>query len=54
MNLFSVENKTILITGGGGVLGGEMARYLMVRNATAIILDYKQDIVNDAITRLKK
>lgn len=54
MNLFSIENKTILITGGGGVLGGEMARYLLQNGATVIILDYKEDIVNDAIARLKK
>ena len=29
MNLFSIENKVILITGGGGILGGEMASYLL-------------------------
>lgn len=54
MNLFSIENKIILITGGGGVLGGEMARHLLENGAIVIILDYKEDIVNDAIRRLKK
>jgi len=54
MNLFSIENKVILITGGGGVLGGEMANYLLRNGASVVILDYKQDIVDDAINTLKK
>lgn len=54
MNLFSIENKVILITGGGGILGGEMASYLLNNGATIVILDYKENIVNSAIERLKK
>ncbi|NJB82736.1 SDR family oxidoreductase [Wenyingzhuangia aestuarii] len=54
MNLFDVENKVILITGGGGVLGGQMADYLLSNGAVVVILDYKQEIVDAAITRLKK
>jgi len=53
MNLFSIENKVILITGGGGVLGGEMANYLLSNGATIVILDYKDDIVNAAVEKLK-
>lgn len=53
MNLFNVENKVILITGGGGVLGGQMAEYLLENNATVVILDYKVEIVDSAIERLK-
>lgn len=53
MNLFNVENKVILITGGGGVLGGQMAEYLLENNATVVILDYKAEIVYSAIERLK-
>lgn len=54
MNLFNVKNKVILITGGGGVLGGQMAEYLLGNGATVVILDYKKEIVDAAITSLKK
>lgn len=54
MNLFDVENKVILITGGGGVLGGSMAEYLLKNEAIIVILDYKDSIVNTAVERLKK
>jgi NAD(P)-dependent dehydrogenase (short-subunit alcohol dehydrogenase family) len=54
MNLFNVENKVILITGGGGILGGNMAEYLLKNGATVVILDYKDEIVDAAITNLKK
>jgi len=54
MNLFNVKDKVILITGGGGVLGGQMAEYLLGNGASVVILDYKKEIVDAAITRLKK
>lgn len=54
MNLFSVENKVILITGGGGVLGGNMASYLLKNGATVVVLDYRDDIVDAAVSNLKK
>lgn len=54
MNLFNLEKKVILITGGGGVLGGQMAEYLLSNGATVVILDYKQEIVDAAIERLSK
>lgn len=54
MNLFDLNNKVILITGGGGVLGGEMAKYLIGCGATIVVLDYKDDIVDAAVERLKK
>lgn len=54
MNLFDVEKKVILITGGGGVLGGQMAEYLLGNGATVVILDYKQEIVDAALENLKK
>lgn len=54
MNLFKIDHKVILITGGGGVLGGQMASYLLENGATVIILDYKQEIVDVAIRNLKK
>ncbi len=38
--LFSVAGKRIVITGGGGVLGGRMARALAARGAKVCILEY--------------
>lgn len=52
--MFKLKDKIIIITGGGGVLGREMAEYLLRNEATVIILDYKENIVNDAILHLKK
>lgn len=54
MNLFDIDNKVVLITGGGGVLGGQMASYLLANGAIVVILDYKDTIVDAAITNLKK
>lgn len=38
-NLFSIEDKVIVITGGCGVLGSEMALYLAGEKAKVVILD---------------
>jgi len=54
MNLFNIENKVILITGGGGVLGSEMAAYLLKNGATVIVLDYTQEIVDKGLSKLTK
>ncbi|MDR0797065.1 MAG: SDR family oxidoreductase [Tannerella sp.] len=38
-NLFSVNNKVIILTGGCGILGGTMARHLADEGAKVVILD---------------
>ncbi|MEN3322251.1 SDR family NAD(P)-dependent oxidoreductase [Mariniflexile soesokkakense] len=53
MSLFSLENKVVLVTGGGGVLGGSMATYLLEQGATVIILHYKQDTVDETVKRMQ-
>ena len=52
MNLFSLKNKVVLVTGGGGVLGGSMAEYLLKHDATVIILHYKKDTVDETVKRM--
>ncbi|WP_100612923.1 SDR family oxidoreductase [Confluentibacter lentus] len=52
MNLFDIENKVVLVTGGGGVLGGSMAEYLLKNGAIVIILHYKKDTVDETVKRM--
>jgi NAD(P)-dependent dehydrogenase (short-subunit alcohol dehydrogenase family) len=54
MNLFNLKHKIVLITGGCGILGGEVAKYLLENNATVILLHYKEDPLLDAVSNLKK
>lgn len=53
MNLFDLENKVIVLTGGCGVLGGGMAKYLLENNATVILLHYKETPLLSAVNDLK-
>ncbi len=54
MNLFDLENKVIVLTGGCGVLGGGMAKYLLENNATVILLHYKETPLLSAVNDLKR
>ncbi|MGJ8550833.1 SDR family oxidoreductase [Winogradskyella wichelsiae] len=54
MNLFNLEDKTILITGACGVLGGGIAKYLLENNATVILLHYKTEALNNTVADFKK
>jgi NAD(P)-dependent dehydrogenase (short-subunit alcohol dehydrogenase family) len=54
MNLFDLKEKVILITGGCGVLGGGIAKYLLENNATVVLLHYKEDPLSAAVYDLKK
>lgn len=54
MKLFNLEQKTIVITGGCGVLGGGIVKYLLENNATVIILDYNEELLLATIKQFKK
>jgi len=54
MNLFDLEHKVFLITGGCGILGGEIAKYLLKNKATVILLHYKETPLLEAVDKLKK
>ncbi|MFL1011916.1 SDR family oxidoreductase [Flavisericum labens] len=52
MNLFDLKDKVVLVTGGGGVLGGSMAEYLLQNEAKVIILHYKEKTVTETVQRM--
>jgi len=54
MNLFDLENKIILITGGCGTLGGGITKYLLEQKATVILLHYKKEPLQITISNFKK
>lgn len=53
MNLFELKHKTILITGGCGVLGGGIAKYLLENEATVILLHYKEEALKTTVNNFK-
>ncbi|MDG1804255.1 SDR family oxidoreductase [Flavicella sp.] len=54
MNLFDLKEKVMLITGGCGVLGNGIARYLLQNEATVILLHYKEKPLQESLADLKK
>lgn len=54
MNLFNLEEKNIVLTGGCGILGGGMAEYLLRNKASVILLHYKEEALIKTVEQLKK
>ncbi len=52
-NLFSIEGKVIVITGGCGILGSDMAQYLAKQGAKIVILDRVQEKGDDLVAKIK-
>lgn len=52
-NLFCIENKVIVITGGCGVLGSDMAQYLADQGAKVVILDRVKDKGEELVAKIK-
>ena len=53
MNLFDLKDKVVVVTGACGVLGGEMARYLLRHEARLVLLHYKEKPLATTIKDLK-
>lgn len=51
-DIFGLKGKVAVVTGGGGALGGAMARALAERGAAVALLDVKQDAAADAARRI--
>jgi 3-oxoacyl-[acyl-carrier protein] reductase len=54
MSIFSVENKVVLVTGSGRGIGFGIAKSFVENNAKVIVLDINQEVVDNAVTELKK
>jgi NAD(P)-dependent dehydrogenase (short-subunit alcohol dehydrogenase family) len=53
-SLFNIENKVAVITGGSGILGGEMAGGLLKAGAKVIILGRKEENLRHKVETLRK
>ena len=52
--LFSVKDKVVVITGGTGVLGRAIAKYLACEKAKVVILGRNAEVGNALVTEIKK
>jgi NAD(P)-dependent dehydrogenase (short-subunit alcohol dehydrogenase family) len=52
--LFSLKNKTALITGGGGGIGYAIAQSMLAAGATVIITGRREDALKEAVKALGK
>ena len=52
--LFNIENKVALLTGGGGVLAGEMAKGFLNAGAKVVLLDINEFNLQNKIVSLAK
>jgi NAD(P)-dependent dehydrogenase (short-subunit alcohol dehydrogenase family) len=51
--MFSLKNKVAIVTGGGGVLGGSIARSLIEEGVKVAILDIRAENVDKRVEELK-
>lgn len=50
--LFSVENKVAVVTGGSGILGGEMAKGLLLAGAKVVLLARNEENLKHKVETL--
>lgn len=51
--LFDIKDKVIIITGGGGVLGGSMGNYLAKQGARIVIISRREESVQSSVDEIK-
>ncbi len=52
-NLFCIEGKVVVLTGGCGILGSDMAQYLAKQGAKVVILDRVKDKGEELASKIK-
>lgn len=53
-NLFSINERVIVITGGTGVLGSVIASYLADQDATVVLLGRRENAGNQIVDKIKR
>ena len=48
------NKKVAIVTGGGGVLGGSIAKHLISAGCKVVVLDIRAENVNDRVAELKQ
>lgn len=51
--MFDLKGKVAVVTGGGGVLGGSIARSLVETGVNVVILDIREENVNNRVQELQ-
>ncbi|MEY2913798.1 MAG: hypothetical protein RLZZ184_3107, partial [Cyanobacteriota bacterium] len=51
---FSIKGKVAIVTGGGGVLGGSIAKHLVGTGCKVVVLDIREENVNSRVEELKQ
>ncbi|MDR3060147.1 MAG: SDR family NAD(P)-dependent oxidoreductase, partial [Prevotella sp.] len=52
-NIFDIEGKVILITGGYGILGSQMAEYLASQGAKVVVLGRSKEKGEALVNKIK-
>lgn len=53
-NLFDIQNKVVVLTGGCGILGQNIARYLVEQGARMVVLDRNEELGVAQVAELNK
>jgi len=53
-NLFDIQNQVIVITGGTGVLGREIGKYLALQGARVVLLGRKEEVGQEIVSNIQK
>ena len=51
--LFSIAGKVAVITGAGGVLGGNIAQHFVQQGAKVVAIDIRQEQLDNRVAELK-
>ncbi len=52
--LYSIKNKVAVISGGGGVLGSNIALHFLKAGAKVVIIDIREETINEKLVTFKK
>jgi len=52
-NVFSIKDKVIVVTGAGGVLGGNISKSLSQSGAKIVVLDIRQENIDNQVHEIK-